>query len=104
MESEENSQDSDYREKTSNIPDVSGRRKRKRSYVPNEEEAFYYRQAYETIPEPNTRSWKTTQSMKDGAPWLLTKTWTPEKRDMIPDESTAHKRILDISEYAIQSL
>jgi len=95
MEKEQGKQDSDYNEKTNEVPDVNKRRKR--SHVPTKEEAYYYQQAYTTIPAPDTRNYKTTQSMMDGAPWLLTKSWTPSKRDMIPDESTAHRRILNIN-------
>lgn len=94
MQREEAKQNSEVNSKTSGDVDTNFRAKR--SHVPTEEEAYFYRLAYDRIPDVNIRSFETEKSMKEGAPWLLAESWSPTKRTLETDESVPQKRVLGI--------
>ena len=94
MEREEAKQDNEVNTKTSQDVDTNFRGKR--SHVPTEEEAYFYRVAYDRIPDVNIRSFETEKSVREGSPWILAKDWTPAKRQLEIDSNGMKKRILNI--------
>jgi len=91
MKDEESKQGNEVETETEKSHDIN---RRKRSHVPTAEEVYFHKLAYDRLPKVNTRSFETETSMKDGAPWILSKTWKPSKRDIMKEESTLEKRIL----------
>ena len=97
MQREEDIQSGEINKETqSDIP--TERRRRKRDYVPTEEEMYYHKLAYDPLPAVNVRSRETVQAMHSSAPWIFAAD-EPDganiKRDIIPDP----KSKIDTVEY-----
>eukprot|EP00794_Sanderia_malayensis_P016803 gene16803-18499_t len=90
LDKEEKKIDEDVKKETS--------QKRKRDYVPTEEEAYYRRLAEERLPTVVTRSAETVDAFKNNAPWVLIQDFDAHNFDHTPQQDTnipAEKRTLD---------
>ena len=86
---------------------AESRKRRKRDYVPNADEAYYWKLATERLPPVVTRGAATVDAFKSSAPWVLIQDFDAKNFDHAPhqDEGVpAEKRTLDEGWFFIKCL